>query len=124
MKVDEVLLAQVSSWAAVLKSELERGNQDIKSRKFREKLIQGNVPNLSLLHETAGPPPLKWSVVNFRKLFSLPFDYVSDVATKSGTRLRLISPYREHLAQAFARYIMRVGLPHPAEDFKAASFDI
>jgi hypothetical protein len=28
-------------------------------------------------------------------------------------RLRLRSPYREHLSQASARFFMRVGLPRP-----------
>ncbi len=27
------------------------------------------------------------------------------------SRLRLLPPYREHLAQGFARFFMRVGLP-------------
>jgi len=33
--------------------------------------------------------------------------------------LRMLSPYREHLAQGFARYFMRVGLPHDAKAFVA-----
>jgi hypothetical protein len=33
----------------------------------------------------------------------------------------LRSPYREHLAQAFARYFMRVGLPHDARAFEQES---
>ena len=28
-----------------------------------------------------------------------------------GTKVRILPPYREHLAQAFARFFMRVGLP-------------
>ena len=123
-KVSEVLLAQVLPWIVLLKEEVKEGNESIKSRKFREKLVEGNVPNLSLLHETKGPPELEWSVVNFRRLFSLPLDYVMNVADRSGDRLRLVSPYKEHLAQAFARYIMRVGLPHPAESFKGANFEV
>jgi hypothetical protein len=33
-------------------------------------------------------------------------------------RMVLPPPYREHLAQAFARYFMRVGLPHDAKAFE------
>ncbi len=33
-----------------------------------------------------------------------------------GARVRLLSPYKEHLSQAFARYFMRVGLPRPLKD--------
>ena len=32
-------------------------------------------------------------------------------ARRLGNRLRLCPPYREHLAQSFARFFMRVGLP-------------
>jgi hypothetical protein len=35
-------------------------------------------------------------------------------------RLRLTSPYKEHFAQAFARFYMRVGLPHDAGSFESA----
>jgi hypothetical protein len=40
---------------------------------------------------------------------------------KLGNRLRLCPPYREHLAQAFARFFMRVGLPSdiPEERIRA-----
>jgi len=37
---------------------------------------------------------------------------------KQGNRLRLLPPYREHLAQAFARFFMRVGLPADIPKFK------
>ena len=50
-------------------------------------------------------------IVDFREINSLPFDYLRQVATTSQRRLRLMSPYREHLSQAFARMFMRVGLP-------------
>jgi hypothetical protein len=46
------------------------------------------------------------------------YDLVVTVPPDLGPRLRLRSPYREHLAQAFARYFMRVGLPHDARAFE------
>lgn len=33
-------------------------------------------------------------------------------------RLSLMSPYKEHLSQAFARFFMRVGLPIDISEFK------
>jgi len=57
-------------------------------------------------------------VVDFHRLFTLPKAFVSWFAASSGPRLRLRSPYREHLAQAFARYFMRVGLPNEARAFE------
>lgn len=47
-KVGEVLLAQVLPWIVLLKKEVKEGNESIKSRKFREKLVEGNgtyIPN-------------------------------------------------------------------------------
>jgi hypothetical protein len=51
-------------------------------------------------------------VVDFRNVFSLPFDFLKSYCAE-GERLRLLPPYREHLSQAFARFFMRVGLPVP-----------
>lgn len=116
-KVDEVLLAPVNAWNRVVEEELLRGNQVVKSRKFREKLVEGNVPGFSLLHKRDGIPSLPWSVVDFHQLFTLPKAFLTQQAESAGPRLRLNSPYREHLAQAFARFFMRIGLPHAAKEF-------
>jgi len=117
-KVEDVLLAQLVAWADVVRAEAERGNETVRSRKFRTLLIAGNVPGLSLLHRREARPSLPWSVVDFHRLFTLPKAFVTRFAAGSGPRLRLRSPYREHLAQAFARYFMRVGLPHDAKAFE------
>jgi hypothetical protein len=50
---------------------------------------------------------------------TLPKGYIADFATQGGARLRIVPPYREHLAQAFARYFMRVGLPSSLDAFEA-----
>jgi hypothetical protein len=52
-------------------------------------------------------------VVDFRTIYTLPKDFVKAFTNRMGERVRLLPPYREHLAQAFARYFMRVGLPRP-----------
>ena len=51
------------------------------------------------------------SVVDFRRVYSLPLQFLRRLTHFGGRRLRLLPPYREHLAQAFARFFMRVGLP-------------
>ena len=56
--------------------------------------------------------------MTFHRLFTLPKAFLQRFAEASGPRLRLIPPYREHLAQALARYFMRVGLPHDAKVFE------
>lgn len=117
-KVEDVLLAQLDSWPQTVRDENQRGNRFIQSVQFRRQLIAGNVPGLSLLHKHLPEPGLGWSVVTFHHLYSLPKSFLQKFAASLGVRLRLRSPYREHLAQAFARYFMRVGLPHDARAFE------
>ncbi len=57
-------------------------------------------------------------VVDFRSVYSVPFDFLVGLAERRGERLRLLPPYREHLSQAFARFFMRVGLPVDIPPFK------
>lgn len=54
---------------------------------------------------------LDFAIVDLRRAFSLSMDWVRQHAQSLGPRLRLLPPYREHLSQAFARFLMRVGLP-------------
>lgn len=117
-KVGEILLAQVVAWPQVVSAEVQKGNPYAQSRNFRKQLVEGNIPGVSLLHKREEEPALLWSVVDFRRLFTLPKVFVSRFAADLGFRLRLRSPYREHLAQSFARYFMRVGLPHDARAFE------
>ena len=50
-------------------------------------------------------------VCDFRSLFGIHLTTLKELAAQQSPRLRLLPPYREHLAQAFARFFMRVGLP-------------
>lgn len=60
----------------------------------------------------------KYLVVDFRNAYSIPLKFLIDgVDARSEKRLRLLPPYKEHLSQAFARFIMRVGLPDEIPDF-------
>lgn len=54
--------------------------------------------------------------VSFRQVFAVPLAHVQAHARRYDRRVRLMPPYREHLAQAFARFIMRIGFP---VDFEA-----
>jgi hypothetical protein len=49
-------------------------------------------------------------VADFGDAFSIPLEYAVELAG-AGERIRLLPPYREQLAQNFARFYMRVGLP-------------
>lgn len=60
-------------------------------------------------------------IVSFRNVWSLPLAFVRELARQKIPRPRLRPPYREHLAQAFARYFMRVGLPVDIPVFRSTA---
>lgn len=108
-KVDTVLLADVVGYEAQLKDEPKESF--LRSSAFKKAAIAGNLPAQSLLSQHEGFPAIPWSVVDFHHLRTSSFELTKRHAEASGERLRLAHPYKEHLAQAFARYMMRVGLP-------------
>ncbi|MHA1579508.1 MAG: hypothetical protein ACTSUQ_07765 [Candidatus Freyarchaeota archaeon] len=106
-KIDLVLVCPV--WPL---GEFEKRSDFFRSKKGKEALRQGNVPGYHLLNKC----DLKgfesdYMVVDFRSVYSVPFDFLIKLTKTRGRRLRLLPPYREHLSQAFARFFMRVGLP-------------
>lgn len=115
--VDMVLLCAMVDWPTARLQMVKAGQEHAKGKAFREALVRGNVPALALLHKHEPAPAIDWSVVDFHQIFALPKKLVVDVATATGPRLRLKPPYKEHMAQSFARYFMRVGLPLDAHDF-------
>jgi hypothetical protein len=81
-------------------------------------VLKGRVEGLHLLAAPADPANNREAlVVDFREIYSLPFDYLMTRATQLGSRWRLRSPYLEHFSQAFARFFMRVGLPSTIPPF-------
>lgn len=50
-------------------------------------------------------------VLDFRAVYTIPKEFLLAIAQRDTTRARLLPPYREQMAQAFARFFMRVGLP-------------
>ena len=59
-----------------------------------------------------------FTLVDFSRVFTVDAGLVRELAGSQGPRLRLNPPYREHLAQAFARFFMRVGLPVDIPPFR------
>jgi hypothetical protein len=87
--------------------------------KNKEKLRKGEFPAYHLLNNPDKPTfPNDLFVVDFHEILSIPFEYLKKFMKKRKRRLSLISPYKEHLSQAFARYFMRVGLPSDIPPFK------
>lgn len=55
-------------------------------------------------------PSRPYSVVQFSQTFSLPIEYIRAIAIDATHRLRLISPYRELLAQRFGYFFGRIAI--------------
>lgn len=122
-KIPTVLVARVVPWAAFAKAQFDAGNHAVKSRNYIDGLVRSDIPPLALLHERTTRPSLPWSLADFRELYTIERQRLEDFVAQPGSkrRLRLDPPYKEHFAQAFARFFMRVGLPHDAAGFHAAA---
>jgi len=111
-KVTEVLLCP--AWG---RSELTEGY--LATAKGLEEARRGNLPGFHILAACSLPSMSREvRVVDFRRVYSLPLAFVRKQAALVPSRLRLLPPYREHLAQAFARFFMRVGLAVDVPAFK------
>lgn len=87
-------------------------NDFLKSKNGKEALRRGNIPGYHLLNRCEIPgAEFGFIVVDFRNIYGLPVNFLSQFAKQHNPRVRLLPPYREHLSQAFARFFMRVGLP-------------
>jgi hypothetical protein len=100
-------------------TELEAMDARFKPPRMKEEVRRGNVPAYHMLAacDLAGFEH-EIQIVDFRTVFSVPFDFLTELARQRPKRLRLRSPYREHLSQAFARFFMRVGLPADIPPFR------
>jgi hypothetical protein len=93
-------------------AEFEAVNPAFAKKGRWNEVLKGRVEGLHLLASFTDPADNRASrVVDFREIYSLPFDYLLGRAAQLGVRWRLRSPYLEHFSQAFARFFMRVGLP-------------
>jgi len=95
-----------------LQDQLDKG---ILKQSGMDGVRRGRTNRLSLLEAYDGENDKKLKmgtrVVDFSRPHSVPLEYLKGIARSKGNRLRLRSPYKEHLAQGFARFFMRVGLP-------------
>ena len=118
-KLNHVLVSRVHSVAAL--PELARQPQLTGKAlaKLAEQVRRGNQPPLHMLARCELAALERDIVlVDFREVFSVPINYLRYRVQSQTPRLRLNSPYREHLSQAFARYFMRVGLPSDIPPFQ------
>lgn len=75
-------------------------------------LIRGREIHLHILNQCSKSGyKFDYQLVDLDKVFTVPYWLVKGIAQNQGNRIRLLPPYREHLAYAFARQFMRIGLP-------------
>ena len=87
------------------------------SKDKRSEIRKERYPALYMIEKCEFPGhEFERQIVDFRTIYALPKDFAMAFAGSLGARVRLLSPYKEHLSQAFARYFMRVGLPRPLKD--------
>lgn len=106
-KVDNVLVCPhfslTDAKAAVPHLQQKRGREDAR---------RGTLPAYHVLESCALPGfEQEPRIVTFAQVFTVPLSYARAQASSGRLRLRLLPPYRERLAHAFARFVMRVGLP-------------
>lgn len=99
--------------------EYEKINQALAQKGRWEEVRKGRLETLHLLSSPTQPANNREAlVVDFREIYSLPFEFLTKHAEAQGARWRLKSPYLEHFSQAFARFFMRVGLPSSIPPFR------
>ena len=92
-KLAEVLLCSV--WS---RSELTTGH--LATPQGMEDARRGNLPGFHVLAECGlAGPPREVRFVDFRRACSLPVAFLRKKSLLDGRRLRLLPPYREHLAK-------------------------
>lgn len=100
-------------------AEFEKVNPDFQKKGKWNDVRKGRVEGLHILGSPSNPDNNREAlVVDFREIYSLPYEYLLKHATQLGARSRLKSPFLEHFSQAFARFFMRVGLPSSIPEFQ------
>jgi hypothetical protein len=116
-KVKLVAVCPVYQMSDYLKELPDHNKKTAKAVKAVFKTLKdGHAPTYHLLNQ---PPPSftlrEHLVVDFRNIHSIHIDAMPSLVKEQAMRVRLNSPYTEHLSQAFARSFMRVGLPSNIE---------
>jgi hypothetical protein len=106
-KTTRVLVALVHPAQALV----DRGI--LKAPAVRDQVRRGLVYGWYFLPAAPAPSPLPESIVDLHDLHTVPRTALERLIAGGKRVGRLLSPYREHLAQHFAVTYMRIGLPEP-----------
>jgi len=85
----------------------------LKAPTIRDQIRRGLVYGWYFLPAAPAPIPLPESVIDLHDLHTVRRAVLERLIADGRRVCRLLSPYREHLAQHFAVTYMRIGLPAP-----------
>ena len=89
-----------------------------------EQIRKGQQYRYFMLHQSTLPNcSCETQIVDLANVHSIPYNITQQMAKKHNKRLRLCSPYKEKLAQAFGYYFMRIGLPIDVPEIKRETLE-
>ena len=113
-KLDYVLMCPRWSYKAYAEQ-----NDEFKKIERLEQIRQGKIHKYFMLNRyNDNNLSYEIQIVDLSQVFSIPYEAMKQIAKQRGKRLRLLSPYKEKLAQSFAYYYMRVALPNDIPRFE------
>jgi len=115
-KLEYVLMCPRVSYSEYL--ELYKSSNPKNVVNNLEYIRQGRQHKYCMLNQCNLPSfPSEIQIVDLGTVFSVPYSIIKQMAKSYSKRLRLLSPYKEKLAQAFAYYYMRIALPIDIQSF-------
>lgn len=106
-KANRVVVAVVHSADVLVAS------QKVKAATVRDQIRLGRVFGMYFLPASPEPPDFPESIVDLRDLHTIPIGVLNQLVADGKRVARLVTPFREHLAQHFAVTYMRIALPEP-----------
>lgn len=113
-KLDYVIMCP--RWSCRAYAEV---NEEFKKLDKLEQIRQGKQHRYGMLNQSElDVLSYEIQIVDLSMVFSVPYNALKQIAKSNGKRLRLLSPYKEKLAQSFAYYYMRIALPNDIPRFE------
>jgi len=112
----KIVLVQVCPFFTL--EEFCKHNSNFDNPKSKETIRRGYLPGYHLLDKCKFHSSDDYLIIDFKNTYSVSFDFLEKYKTNTEMRIRLESPYKEHLSQSYARFFMRVGLPSSIPSFR------
>ena len=85
----------------------------LKAQAVRDQVRRGQTFGWGFLQASSGPVAFPESIVDLGELHTISVVVLQRLIDHGRRACRLVTPYREHLAQHFGVTYMRIGLPEP-----------